>query len=142
MARFRNKLRTGRMPHSSHGRCRRMSGSDALNRRALLRHAGLAATAGVMGGAAPVAAAAPSAALARGTRYDFDTVYSRIGTDSTKWDAQIAKYGKDSIVAGMGVADMDFRCAPSITEALKERIAHETRSEEHTTELQSIRQIG
>ncbi len=102
-----------------------MSGSYGLNRRTLLRHAGLAAAAGAVGGVAPVAAAAPSAALARGARYDFDTVYSRIGTDSTKWDAQIAKYGKDSIVAGMGVADMDFRCAPFITEALKERIAHE-----------------
>jgi cystathionine beta-lyase len=102
-----------------------MSGSDGLNRRTLLRHAGLAAAAGAVGGVAPVAAAAPSAALARGTRYDFDTVYNRIGTDSTKWDAQIAKYGKDSIVAGMGVADMDFRCAPFITEALKQRIAHE-----------------
>jgi cystathionine beta-lyase len=101
-----------------------MSGLDGLNRRTLLRHAGLAA-AGAVGGAAPVAAAAPSTAFARGARYDFDAVYSRIGTDSTKWDAQIAKYGRDSIVAGMGVADMDFRCAPFITEALKERIAHE-----------------
>ena len=27
------------------------------------------------------------------------------------------------IVAGMGVADMDFRCAPSITEALQKRVA-------------------
>jgi len=102
-----------------------MSGSYGLNRRTLLRHAGLAAAAEAVGGVAPVAAAAPGAALARGARYDFDTVYSRIGTDSTKWDAQIAKYGKDSIVAGMGVADMDFRCAPCITEALKKRIAHE-----------------
>ena len=99
--------------------------SDGLDRRTLLRHAGLAAAAGAAGGVAPAAAAAPSAPLARRGRYDFDTVYSRIGTDSTKWDAQIAKYGKDSIIAGMGVADMDFRCAPVITEALKERIAHE-----------------
>ena len=102
-----------------------MSGSDGLNRRTLLRHAGLAAAAGAVGGTAPSAAAIPSSAPAHGARYDFDTVYGRIGTDSTKWDAQIARYGKDSIVAGMGVADMDFRCAPFITEALKERIAHE-----------------
>jgi cystathionine beta-lyase len=102
-----------------------MSRSDGLDRRTLLRNAGLAAAAGAVAGVAPVAVAAPSAAPARGARYDFDTVYSRIGTDSTKWDAQIAKYGKDSIVAGMGVADMDFRCAPFITEALKDRIAHE-----------------
>src|SRR5262245_45132865 len=101
-----------------------MSGSDGLNRRTLLRHAGLAAAASAVGGVAPVAAA-PGATPARGARYDFDTVYSRIGTDSTKWDAQIARFGKDNVVAGMGVADMDFRCAPFITEALKERIAHE-----------------
>src|SRR5215831_11656078 len=120
-ARFRRKLS---MPMYFR-RCSCMSGNDGLNRRTLLRHAGAAAAAGAVGGVAPIAAAAPSAVLARGTRYNFDSVYSRIGTDSTKWDAQIAKFGKDSIAAGMGVADMDFRCAPFITEALKERIAHE-----------------
>jgi cystathionine beta-lyase len=104
-----------------------MSQKDGLDRRALLKQAGLSVVAGAMGAATPAAAASArvSSYKATGAKYDFDTVYSRIGTDSVKWDAQIAKYGKDSIVAGMGVADMDFRCAPVIADALKERIAHE-----------------
>jgi cystathionine beta-lyase len=57
-------------------------------------------------------------------KFDFDTPYSRIGTDSIKWDRQIQLYGKD-LVAGMGIADMDFRCAPAITKALAERVKHE-----------------
>jgi cystathionine beta-lyase len=83
--------------------------------------------AGAMGAATPIAATSAGAASTggAGAKYDFDTVYSRIGTDSIKWDDQIAKYGKDRIVAGMGIADMDFRCAPVITDALKARIAHE-----------------
>ncbi len=56
--------------------------------------------------------------------YDFDEVYVRTGTDSVRWDRAVAQYG-DGIVAGMGVADMDFRAAPCITNALAERCAHE-----------------
>ena len=61
----------------------------------------------------------------QGGTFDFDTPYNRIGTDSTKWDRQIALYGKGSIVAGMGVADMDFKVAPAITKALSDRVHHE-----------------
>ena len=57
--------------------------------------------------------------------YDFDTPYSRIGTNSVKWDRPIRLYGRDHVVAGMGIADMDFRAAPCITEALKQRMQHE-----------------
>lgn len=56
---------------------------------------------------------------------DFDTPYNRVGTDSTKWDAQIRRYGKDSIIAGMGISDTDFRTAPVITAALQKRLQHE-----------------
>ena len=56
--------------------------------------------------------------------HDFDEVIVRIGTDSVRWDRAVAQYG-DGIVAGMGVADMDFRAAPCITRALAERCAHE-----------------
>jgi cysteine-S-conjugate beta-lyase len=97
-----------------------MPRDDGLDRRTLLKGAGLTVVAG--------AAGAPNLAVAAargGTTYDFDTVYSRIGTDSVRWDQPIAKYGEKNLVAGMGVADMDFRCAPVITEALKKRIAHE-----------------
>jgi cystathionine beta-lyase len=101
--------------------------NDGLNRRALLRHAGLTVVAGAVGAAKPVAAAtaAPTVRRTGSTKYDFDTVYSRIGTNSIKWDTPIAKYGEENIVAGMGIADMDFRCAPVITNALRERLAHE-----------------
>ncbi|MYE94756.1 MAG: aminotransferase class I/II-fold pyridoxal phosphate-dependent enzyme, partial [Gemmatimonadetes bacterium] len=56
--------------------------------------------------------------------YDFDEVYDRVGTDSVRWDRAVDQYG-DGIVAGMGVADMDFRAAPCVTRALAERCMHE-----------------
>lgn len=57
--------------------------------------------------------------------YDFDEVYSRVGTDCIKWDQQFERFGKDKVQVGMGIADMDFRAAPCITKALNERCAHE-----------------
>jgi cysteine-S-conjugate beta-lyase len=50
---------------------------------------------------------------------DFDEVIDRYGTASVKWD----KYaGRD--VIPMWVADMDFRSAPAIVDALKQRVEH------------------
>src|SRR5262249_39763319 len=97
-----------------------------LNRRAFLRNAGLTAVAGAVGSTVtvPLAAAAETALADHGT-FDFDTPYSRIGTDCTKWDRQIAALGMKKIVAGMGIADMDFKAAPCITKALIERLQHE-----------------
>jgi cystathionine beta-lyase len=57
--------------------------------------------------------------------YDFDEIYNRFGTDSSKYDRQIRLFGKGSIEVGMGIADMDFRAAPAITTALRERLLHE-----------------
>ncbi len=74
--------------------------------------------------AALTAAGGPASEPTNG-KYDFDTVYSRIGTDCVKWDQQIKTYGQDSIAVGMGIADMDFRAAPAITKALVERVKHE-----------------
>lgn len=109
-----------------------MSKTDGLNRRSFLRNAGMTALAGaaVATGAPLVgkaaAGAAPHAPNAPvNGKYDFDTVYNRFGTDSTKFDQQIRIYGKDAIQVGMGIADIDFRAAPSITEALQERLKHE-----------------
>ncbi len=104
-----------------------MSQRTELDRRAFLRSAGTAALAGALG-TTPAGAAAPvlgSAVQPDGERYDFDTVYSRIGTDSSKWDRQIARYGRDQIQVGMGTADQDFRSAPAITRALRARVEHE-----------------
>ncbi len=51
--------------------------------------------------------------------FDFDTPLERLGTDSQKWQ----KYaGRD--VLPMWVADMDFKSAPAIMEALHRRVDH------------------
>jgi cysteine-S-conjugate beta-lyase len=103
-----------------------MSLMNGLNRRAFLRNAGMTALAGAVTSRTPLAAAAAGAGLeAPADKYDFDTIYNRFGTDSVKFDQQIRTYGKDSVQVGMGIADMDFRAAPSITKALKERLEHE-----------------
>jgi len=51
-------------------------------------------------------------------KYDFDTVIERRGTDCIKWGV----YPED--VIPLWVADMDFRSAAPIIEALRERVDH------------------
>jgi cysteine-S-conjugate beta-lyase len=104
-----------------------MSQTNGLNRTSFLRNAGMTALAGAVTTGTPLGSVTASAfGAAAGGKFDFDTPYSRLGTDSTKWDAAIRTNDmKDGIIAGMGIADMDFRCAPSITEALRKRIDHE-----------------
>lgn len=97
---------------------------DDLDRRTFLQHAGMTALLGTVGGAGAGASHGRAAAPVQ-TRYDFDEVYNRFGTDSTKFDRQVRLFGKGSIDVGMGIADMDFRAAPAITTALKERLQHE-----------------
>src|SRR5688572_13070977 len=96
-----------------------MPGTHSLGRRTFLRDA--AATT-LLGAVSPAASAA--AATVNG-RYDFDTPLNRFGTDCVKFDKQIREYGKASIDVGMGIADMDFKAAPAITQALAERLRHE-----------------
>lgn len=50
-------------------------------------------------------------------KYDFDTVIDRRATNACKWEI-----GADELP--MWVADMDFRTAPEITEAIAARAAH------------------
>ncbi|SFC04115.1 cystathione beta-lyase [Parapedobacter composti] len=50
--------------------------------------------------------------------YHFDEPVDRKNTDSIKWDAAEAD------VLPMWVADMDFKAAPAIVEALQNRVAH------------------
>lgn len=52
-------------------------------------------------------------------KYDFDEMIPRRGTNSTKWDMDT-----DPEVLPMWVADMDFRTAPAVGEALRRRMAH------------------
>jgi len=93
-------------------------GEGRFDRRAFL---GGACSIAVAGGDLPLLAADASG----GDKFDFDTPYNRFGTDCVKWDAQVRRYGKDSIVAGMGISDTDFRTCPAITKALAERLKHE-----------------
>jgi cysteine-S-conjugate beta-lyase len=108
-----------------------MAHHDGLNRRSFLTTAGMTAVASAVSGGAALAAASDSAAAEAAADasvngpFDFDTPFNRIGTDCTRWDAQIRIYGKENIQAGMGIADMDFRAAPVITKALHERMQHE-----------------
>lgn len=52
-------------------------------------------------------------------KYDFDKRISRRGTDSYKWDSAESDH-----VLPMWVADMDFRTAPAIVDALRRRVEH------------------
>ncbi len=92
-----------------------------IDRRSFLKQAGVAAVAGSLGTAANTQAQDRAGA---GGGYDFDEIYDRIGTDCSKWDGQIATWG-EQLKIPMGVADMDFRVAPCITEALQKRVSHE-----------------
>ncbi len=52
-------------------------------------------------------------------KYDFDQQISRRNTDSYKWDS-----APSEDVLPMWVADMDFRTAPAIVDALRRRVEH------------------
>ena len=93
------------------------------DRRSFLRQAGMTiATALTAGSVEASPQQSLSGSTGSGTRFDFDTLPSRIGTDSTKWDQQIKLYGRDHVDVGMGIADMDFAPAPCITRAMMDRI--------------------
>lgn len=51
--------------------------------------------------------------------FDFDQIIERRGTNSTKWDRS-----DDPRILPMWVADMDFRTAPCVIEALMKRVEH------------------
>ncbi len=56
-------------------------------------------------------------------KYDFDEIIERRGTDSVKWDAVHNIWGRTDLIP-MWVADMDFRTAPFVTDAIKKRLEH------------------
>ncbi|MDR0651750.1 MAG: PatB family C-S lyase [Synergistaceae bacterium] len=55
-------------------------------------------------------------------KYDFDSRIDRTGTACEKWDDLKINFGRADLIP-LWVADMDFRSAPEITEALRERAA-------------------
>lgn len=52
-------------------------------------------------------------------KYNFDEIIERRATDSVKWDLDT-----DAEVLPMWVADMDFKTAPEITEAILKKVSH------------------
>lgn len=52
-------------------------------------------------------------------KYDFDEIIDRRGTNCVKWDS-----AENPDVLPMWVADMDFRTAPAIIDALRRRVDH------------------
>ncbi|HET7577736.1 MAG TPA: PatB family C-S lyase [Bacillales bacterium] len=55
--------------------------------------------------------------------YNLDEVLDRAGTNSIKWNYRNDVFGSDDVLP-LWVADMDFPCPPSVTEALVERAKH------------------
>ena len=53
------------------------------------------------------------------SKYNFDEIIDRRGTNSVKWDL-----AKDPEILPMWVADMDFKTAPEITEAIVKKVSH------------------
>jgi len=101
---------------------------NGLNRRSFMKGAGMTALAGAAGTVATVASAQESASIAiprlSNGKYDFDTPYNRVGFNCARWDSPPKRYPEGTFKYGMGVASMDFECAPCITEALHERVSH------------------
>ncbi|MDG2422065.1 MAG: aminotransferase class I/II-fold pyridoxal phosphate-dependent enzyme [Gammaproteobacteria bacterium] len=100
-----------------------------FDRRTFMKNAGVAALAGA-GGVATISQSASaqesSISIPRlaGGKYDFDTPYNRVGSDCARWDSPPLRYPEGTFKYGMGVASMDFECAPCITEALQDRVKH------------------
>ena len=95
-----------------------------LSRRAFLRRTGMTAVLGAVGARPSLAGAQGLPAATSRQTFDFDEIYDRRGSESIKWDRPID--GVDAeIEVGMGIADMDFRAAPCITDALARRCEHE-----------------
>lgn len=105
-----------------------MAKMTGFNRRAFLKGASLTAVAGaVSAGSAGTATAketSPRPPKENG-KFALDEIYDRFGTDCVKWDRQVEKWGEEQFDIGMGIADMDFRTAPCVKEAIIERAQHE-----------------
>ena len=110
-----------------------MSKITGLDRRSFLKGASMTALAGAVTAGNSTAAVAAGNKMANG-KYNLDEIYNRVGSNCYKWDAQIAKFGEEQFDIGMGIADMDFRVAPCVTEALMERAQHENWGYLHNVE--------
>ena len=89
-----------------------------------MRRAGVTAVLGAVGTRPNPAGAQGLPATSSRQTFDFDEIYDRRGSESIKWDRPIEGVD-EAIEVGMGIADMDFRAAPCITDALAKRCEHE-----------------
>jgi len=94
----------------------------APDRRAFLKNNGVGTSVLALG---PLLAGSAGEAAAAAGKFDFETPLNRLGTDSVHWDQPLRDEKMTKIVAAMGVADMDFRCAPVIMAGLAQRMRHE-----------------
>ena len=74
-------------------------------------------------------------------QFDFDEVIDRRNTDSGKWGFLEERYG-DRDVIPLPVADMDFRAAPEILEAIMKRTEHGIFGYTHLTEAYRAAVVG
>lgn len=97
-----------------------------LDRRLFMKGAGAAT---FMAGAASIPATSSVAAgmgqMHMSTAYDLNEEFNRIGSGDFKWDAIRRGARPHDVPFPMGVADMDFRTMPQITQALQKRLNHQ-----------------
>lgn len=55
--------------------------------------------------------------------FDFETIVSRNGTDSLKWDGRMGYFNREDVLP-MWVADMDFAVPEAVSRAIMARAAH------------------
>lgn len=91
----------------------------------VVKGAGATALAGAGLSTASLQAAPADSARLRGDAFDLDTPYERRGSNCSRWDSPVRRYG-DKFRYGMGIASMDFQAPPCIAEALAERCGHES----------------
>jgi cystathionine beta-lyase len=97
-----------------------------FNRRSFLRNASVGSSVLALGPlAASLATSTGASAAAAAGKYDFDNIANRVGHDSVKWDGGLRTEHVDHLVAGMGIADMDFKAAPAITAGLRKAVQYD-----------------
>ena len=105
-----------------------MTDKSTLNRRFFMKGAGATALFGsaMAGGlAVPAASAKGMGNVSMSMAYDLNEEFNRIGSGDSKWDGIRRANRPHNVPFPMGVADMDFRTLPHITEALMKRMGHQ-----------------
>lgn len=107
-----------------------MTENTKLDRRFFMKGAGATALFG--SALASGTAISTSAANAKGMghasmsmAYNLNEEFNRIGSGDSKWDGIRRRARPFDVPFPMGVADMDFRTLPHITEALMKRMGHQ-----------------